>query len=75
MFIQSLFFKFSGSEETAIIFGTIADWMAGIAALSWLAEPFRAQGGRGRTGRASRKRFVVYSENPGLGRDHRTWHH
>ena len=45
VFIQSLFFKFSGSEETVIIFDTIADWMAGFAALGWLAEPFRAQGG------------------------------
>jgi hypothetical protein len=36
VFIQSLFFKFSGSEETAIIFDTITDWMAGIAALGWL---------------------------------------
>ena len=45
VFIQSLFFKFSGSEETVIIFNTIADWMAGIGALSWAAEPFRTFGG------------------------------
>lgn len=41
VFIQSLFFKFAGSEETEIIFNTIGDWMAGIGALAWLAEPFR----------------------------------
>ena len=45
VFIQSLFFKFSGSEETVIIFNTIADWMAGIGFLGWAAEPFRAFGG------------------------------
>ena len=45
VFIQSLFFKFSGSEETVIIFNTIADWMAGIGFLSWAAEPFRSFGG------------------------------
>lgn len=45
VFIQSLFFKFSGSEETVIIFNTIADWMAGIGFLSWAAEPFRNFGG------------------------------
>lgn len=45
VFIQSLFFKFSGSEETDIIFGTISDWMANISFLAWLAEPFRAYGG------------------------------
>jgi len=45
VFIQSLFFKFSGSEETVIIFNTIADWMAGISFLSWAAEGFRAFGG------------------------------
>lgn len=45
VFIQSLFFKFSGSEETVIIFNTIADWMADIGMLAWLAEPFRVYGG------------------------------
>ena len=45
VFIQSLFFKFSGSEETEIIFNTIADWMAGISILSGVAEPFRNYGG------------------------------
>ena len=45
VFIQSLFFKFAGSEETVIIFNTIGDWMAGIGALAWLAEPFKAYGG------------------------------
>lgn len=45
VFIQSLFFKFAGSEETVIIFNTIADWMAGIDILSAIAEPFRNYGG------------------------------
>ncbi|MEM8941944.1 MAG: hypothetical protein AAGC91_07295 [Pseudomonadota bacterium] len=44
VFIQSLFFKFSGSEETVIIFGTIADWMQSIG-LTGVAEPFRVYGG------------------------------
>lgn len=45
VFIQSLFFKFAGSEETVIIFNTIADWMAGIDILSGIAETFRNYGG------------------------------
>lgn len=45
VFIQSLFFKFAGSQETVIIFNTIGDWMAGIGFLGWLAEPFRNYGG------------------------------
>ena len=45
VFIQSLFFKFAGSQETVIIFDTIGDWMAGVGLLGWLAEPFKAYGG------------------------------
>jgi cytochrome b subunit of formate dehydrogenase len=45
VFIQSLFFKFSGSEETEIIFNTIADWMRGIGGLSALAPAFMQHGG------------------------------
>ncbi|NKB98717.1 MAG: hypothetical protein GKR90_09535 [Pseudomonadales bacterium] len=45
VFIQSLFFKFSGSEETIIIFNTISDWMAGTSLLSAVSEPFRSYGG------------------------------
>ena len=45
VFIQSLFFKFSGSQETVIIFNTIGDWMAGTGVLSAIAEPFRNYGG------------------------------
>ncbi len=45
VFIQSLFFKFAGSEETDIIFNTIGEWMGGIGFLSGLAEPFKAYGG------------------------------
>lgn len=45
VFIQSLFFKFTGSEETVIIFNTIADWMSGTEVLAWISEPFRDFGG------------------------------
>lgn len=45
VFIQSLAFKFSGSQETVIIFNTIADWMAGITVLAPIAEIFRSYGG------------------------------
>ena len=45
VFIQSLFFKFSGSQETVIIFSTIADWMKTISLLSPAAETFKTQGG------------------------------
>ncbi|MGI9293232.1 MAG: hypothetical protein ACR2PS_04550, partial [Pseudomonadales bacterium] len=45
VFIQSLFFKFTGSEETEIIFGTIGDWMAGIGGLAALAPAFAEYGG------------------------------
>ncbi|MFK8019108.1 MAG: hypothetical protein AB8B86_04995 [Pseudomonadales bacterium] len=45
VFLQSLFFKFTGSEETVIIFNTIGEWMAGIGPLKGLAEGFAAHGG------------------------------
>ena len=45
VFIQSLFFKFSNSFETQHIFGTIGQWMAGIAALRFLADGFASYGG------------------------------
>lgn len=45
VFVQSLFFKFSGSEETVIIFNTIASWMEGIPGISVIAETFRRHGG------------------------------
>jgi len=45
VFLQSLFFKFTGSEETVIIFNTIGQWMAGIGPLEGLAEGFAAHGG------------------------------
>ena len=44
VFIQSLFFKFAGSEETVIIFNTIGDWMAGNF-LAPVAGAFKAYGG------------------------------
>jgi len=44
VFIQSLFFKFAGSEETTIIFSTIANWMTGIG-LALIAPYFEAYGG------------------------------
>ena len=45
VFIQSLFFKFSGSEETKIIFNTIGDWMANIDLLAPIATDFKKYGG------------------------------
>ena len=44
VFIQSLFFKFTGSEETDIIFSTIAQWMTDIG-LAFIAPTFQAIGG------------------------------
>ncbi len=44
VFLQSLFFKFTGSEETAIIFNTIADWMKTVG-LGFIAPAFAAYGG------------------------------
>ncbi|WP_320823209.1 hypothetical protein [Reinekea sp.] len=44
VFIQSLFFKFSGSEETVIIFASIGRWLAGLPVLHLLAEPFMLYG-------------------------------
>lgn len=44
VFIQSLYFKFSGDEQTDIIFGTIADWMSGVG-LSAIAPAFERYGG------------------------------
>lgn len=45
VFIQSLFFKFTDSLETQLIFGTIADWMTTIPILSGIAEVFAQYGG------------------------------
>jgi hypothetical protein len=45
VFVQSLFFKFSGSEETVIIFNTIGDWMKSIGLSSHLSNGFAAHGG------------------------------
>lgn len=44
VFIQSLFFKFTGSEETDIIFNTIGDWMKTVG-LGFMAASFAAYGG------------------------------
>ncbi|GAA6138611.1 DoxX family protein [Arenicella sp. 4NH20-0111] len=44
VFLQSLFFKFTGSEETDIIFSTIADWMKTVG-LGFIAPAFAAYGG------------------------------
>jgi len=44
VFIQSLFFKFTGSEETDIIFSTIATWMNTIG-LGFIAPTFESIGG------------------------------
>ena len=45
VFIQSLFFKFTGSVETDIIFTTIASWMSGISLLAPLSDSFMQYGG------------------------------
>lgn len=45
VFLQSLFFKFSGSEETVIIFSTIGAWMADIGLPQGFASGFSAHGG------------------------------
>ena len=45
VFLQSLFFKFSGSEETVIIFNTIGTWMADIGLAQGFAEGFSSYGG------------------------------
>lgn len=45
VFLQSLFFKFSGSEETVIIFNTIGTWMADIGLPQGFAEGFSSYGG------------------------------
>jgi len=45
VFLQSLFFKFAGSEETVIIFSTIGEWMSGIGFLEPIAGSFSRHGG------------------------------
>ena len=44
VFIQSLFYKFTGSEQTDIIFSTIAEWMKTIG-LGAIAPTFESIGG------------------------------
>ena len=44
VFVQSLFFKFTGSEETDIIFATIGQWMNTVG-LGAIAPSFEAYGG------------------------------
>lgn len=44
VFIQSLFFKFTGSEETELIFSTIAQWMSDVG-LGFIAPSFESFGG------------------------------
>ena len=44
VFVQSLFFKFAGSEQTDIIFSTIADWMKTVG-LGFIAPMFESIGG------------------------------
>lgn len=45
VFIQSLFFKFSGSEETVIIFTTIGTWLQSIGLSAHFSNAFSAHGG------------------------------
>ncbi len=44
VFVQSLFFKFAGSEQTDIIFTTIAEWMKTVG-LGFIAPAFASVGG------------------------------
>lgn len=44
VFVQSLFFKFTGSTETEIIFSTIAQWMSTVG-LGLIAPAFEQYGG------------------------------
>ena len=44
VFLQSLFFKFSGSEETVIIFNTTGTWMADIVLPQSFAQGFSNYG-------------------------------
>ena len=44
VFVQSLFFKFAGSEQTDIIFTTIAEWMKTVG-LGFIAPAFQSIGG------------------------------
>ena len=44
VFVQSLFFKFKGDQQTVIIFNTIADWMNGIG-FGFIAPTFASLGG------------------------------
>lgn len=45
VFLQSLAFKFTGSEETVIIFSTIGQWMADIGLPTAFANSFAERGG------------------------------
>ncbi|MEM7098366.1 MAG: hypothetical protein AAF541_08935 [Pseudomonadota bacterium] len=45
IFVQSTFFKFSGAEETMIIFSTIGTWMANIGLPNFFAQTFGTYGG------------------------------
>lgn len=45
VFLQSLAFKFTGSEETVIIFSTIGQWMADIGLPEGFANAFAERGG------------------------------
>lgn len=47
IFVQSTFFKFSGAQETVIIFSTIGSWMSSIGLPVSLAEAFGKFGAYG----------------------------
>ena len=47
IFVQSTFFKFSGAEETVIIFNTIADWMISVGISPFMAGVFGEFGAYG----------------------------
>ncbi|MEM1229884.1 MAG: MauE/DoxX family redox-associated membrane protein [Pseudomonadota bacterium] len=47
IFVQSTFFKFSGAEETMIIFNTLGAWLSSISLPTALAEAFGHYGAYG----------------------------
>ncbi|MFK7828648.1 MAG: hypothetical protein AB8B57_02605 [Congregibacter sp.] len=47
IFVQSMFFKFSGAKETIIIFGTIASWMSSIGMPALVSDLFGEFGASG----------------------------
>lgn len=45
VFIQSLFFKFTGSQESVILFETVGQWMSEIPLFVLISDGFKVYGG------------------------------